>query len=114
MTRSSQAHLKLFENDIMSVFPNFFVLTDVRCLSSDIALFKNRYYVPLNSTNHMGMGLFLSLAAYNLSFFFFFSETKIFPGIVPKNNTEKKVSCESYSRSNANSTALPFYRATSP
>lgn len=68
---SSQAHLKLLEKDIMSIFPNFFVLTDVSCLSSETGLFKNRYYVPLNSTNHMGMGLFLSLAAYNLSFFFF-------------------------------------------
>lgn len=47
----------------------------------------------------MGMRLFLSLAVYNLSFFLFFSEDKIFPGIVPKNNAKKKASCESYSSS---------------
>lgn len=67
---SSHAHLKLLENDIMSIFPNFFVLTGVSCLSSETGLFKNRYYVPLNSRNHMGMGLFLSLAAYNFFSFF--------------------------------------------
>lgn len=43
----------------------------------------------------------------------FFSETKIFPGIVPNNNTEKKASCKSSSISNGNSTALPFYRLIS-
>lgn len=86
---------------------------NVSCLSCETGLFKNRYDVPLNSTNHMGMGLFLSPAAYNLSFFSFFSETKIFPGIVPKNNTEKKASRESYSSSNGSSTTLPFSRAIS-
>ena len=70
-SRSSQAQLKLLESGAMSVFPNFFMLTDVSCLFSETGLFKNRYCVPLNSANHMGMGLFLSLASYNLSFFFF-------------------------------------------
>lgn len=45
---------------------------NVSCLSCETGLFKNRYDVPLNSTNHMGMGLFLSPAAYNLSIFFLF------------------------------------------
>lgn len=55
---SSQAQLKLLENGIKSIFPNFFMLTDVSCLSSETSLFKNRYNVPLNSTNHMGTDYF--------------------------------------------------------
>lgn len=55
---SSQAQLKLLENGIKSIFPNFFMLTDVSCLSSETGLFKNRYYIPLNSTNHMGTDYF--------------------------------------------------------
>lgn len=51
----------------------------------------------------MGMGLFLSLAAYNPTYF---SQTKIFPGIVPKSNAE--VSCESHGDDIDTATALPF------
>lgn len=55
---SSQAQLKLLENGIKSIFPNFFMLRDASCLSSETGHFKNRYYVPLNSTNHMGTDYF--------------------------------------------------------
>lgn len=66
-------------------------------------LSENRCCVPLNSTKHMGMGLFLSLAANNTTYF---SQTKIFPGIVPKSNAE--VSCESHGDDIGTATALPF------
>lgn len=55
---SSQAQLKLLENGFKSIYLHFFMLTDVNCLCFETGLFKNRYHVPLNSTNHMGTHYF--------------------------------------------------------
>lgn len=70
-------------------------------------LSENRCCVPLNSTKHMGMGLFLSLSAYNPTYF---SQTKIFPGIVPKNDAE--VLCELCGGDIGIAMALPFCGAS--